>query len=595
MAKLIDLEVATSTADLHRSPRYRTLNALESWVDTTQYAGRPEWFDGSEGAPPLRSRKPCIAYPIVRAAIDSNVDLCLGEGKFPAIQLTDGDDQDVGGAPLSDNDRSVLDLAISKLVKQARIKPAIRQAFALAQAAGSSVVIGGVRKGKPFLDVEQSKRCSPTFNVDGDIVELEIEYPYVAEIRQYDGSWRAECRIYRRVIDTQRDVTYVPVVAPKDGRGAKVWIEQSVIEHKLGFCPVVWYRHMLACSTVGSIDGRAIHQYLTDEIEALDMALSQWHRAVWFAGDPQMIATGVGSGVALTGESFVATPASLLHGDGGPIFSSANGGALSDDNPINGQWAPRPKPALIKGPGELWEFENDKAKVDLLTLDAGSLKAISDHCADLRNKVSEGLAVVFTDPDMTRFANSMSGKAQQMLRARQLDRCDQYRDDMCDGLIVPVVHMLLNIIAQVGVRSAVITAAVKLLPKLGEEPGISLRWGAYYAPDPDEEDSTAKFLKTVDSILPLPLKTKIQKLARALHIDNVDAFVRDVEAEIARRDSKTDNEAEKVALALLGRAHGKAAGSNRESSDDDEGEPPSQRGSTNTAVKQAGKNIQKPR
>ena len=545
-------EEAQKIALLHRSPRYIRLNELERWVDTTQYDGRPDWFDGSETAPPLRARKPCIAYPIVRTAIDSNVDLTLGEGKFPAIQLTDGDDKDAGpeGTALSDDDRKIIDGAIKKLESLARLRPAIRSALALAQACGSVAVIGGVRNGVPTVDVEQAKRCVPTFADDGSVESLEIRYPFIVEVKKPDGSWRAECRLYRRTIDTDRDVTYKPVVAPADGREPTGWAEDptKTVAHGLGFCPVIWYRHMVACRTEGVIDGRAIHSHLLDEIEALDMALSQWHRGAWFAGDPQIVVTGADERGPMTGETLVRAPDVLL--------STPNGGELSDKNPMNGQWGGRAKKAKVKSPGVLWEYESKDAKVEILSLSGDALKAIQDHCSDLRDKVAEGLAIVFTDPSATRFAAAVSGKAQKLLRQRQLDRCDQYRDDMADGLVTPLVQLLLRVIEVVGVKAAAIMRAVPVVKKLGERPSITLRWGAYYEPDPEEETQLAKFVKEVDSVIALPLRVKLQKLARALDIENVDALLAEIEAEQAKRDEKAAKIAESGANALMQAAHG---------------------------------------
>jgi hypothetical protein len=150
----------------------------------------------------------------------------------------------------------------------------------------------------------------------------------------------------------------------------------------------------------------------------------------------------------------------------------------------------------------------------------------------------------------------MSGKAQQMLRARQLDRCDQYREDLEDGLIVPVVQMLLRICSMVQIRSAAIRQAVAAAKSLGAEPGITLKWGAYYAPEPAEEKAIADFLAAADKVVALPTKLKLQKLARALDIENVDALLAEIEAEQAERDAKQQAQAEQQAHALAKAAHG---------------------------------------
>lgn len=556
----------------NRSPRHCRLNELERWVDTTQYDNRKhDWFADTEDAPPLRERRPCIAYPIVRTAIDSNVDLCLGEGKFPAIALTDGDDSEGGEETLSEEDKKRIDKGITKLVQKAKLKAAFRRGMMTAQGCGTAVMIVGARDGVPFAETEQAKRCTVERDARGIVERLEIRYPYTAEVKEPDGKWRVETRLYRRIIDTKSDVTFIPVLAPPDGREVTAWSpdpERSV-NHGLGFCPVVWYAHMVAATTAEQVDGRAIHAHCMDEIEALDVSLSQWHRAAFYAGDPQLVETGaddrgpMADGVGL--------------GNRG-IPSSVTGGKYSDDNPVTGFYQGERKPgkaARRKGPGIVWHFDSKDAKVDLLSLPGDALKSISDNARDLRDKVAESLGVVFSDPETVRFASALSGKAQQMLRQRQLDRCDQYRDDLAEGLIIPSVQMLLRVCRQIGpgVKVRAIRDAATLSEKLGEEPGITLRWGAYYAPDPAEEKQIAEFLVALDKVLPLPLKWKLQKLQRPLDIENVEAALAEFASEQGARDAKATEQAEAGARALAEAAHGNGPVGTRDRSGAAKGPP----------------------
>lgn len=543
----------------NRTPRYCALDRLEAFVETTQYDGRStDWFDGSESAPPLRERRPCIAYPIVRTAIDSNVDLCLGEGKFPAIVLTDGDDAETEGESLSEDERAAVDSGITKLVELAKLKQAFRAAFASAQGARSAVLIGGMRKGKPFVEIEKAKRCTATFGEDGEVVSLTVQYVYLVDVRDREGKWSKEAKLYKRVIDTEADTTFAAVKAQPDGSEPKSWPVATVVAHGLGFCPVVWYAHMKGVTTAGEVDGRAIHEQLLDEIEGLDMVLSQWHRAAFYAGDPQGYEIGVDErGPMAQGRTLQGSPSGTVNPPSAADLSTRHGGAPSGANPVNGRWGfGPPKRARKKGPGEWWRYENPDVKVGILTLPGDALKAIQDNARDLRDKVSEGLGVVFSDPETVRFASALSGKAQQMLRQRQLDRCDQYRDDMADAMIRPVIHLLLRILAAVQPRSAALKRMVALTSKLGEEPGITLRWGAYYEPDPEEQKKLADFLVAADKVVALPARIKLAKLARSLDIENVDAVLDEIEREAEEREAKAQEAADRNAQALAKAAHG---------------------------------------
>jgi len=536
----------------NRSPRYCALDRLEAFVDTTQYDGRPDWFDGSEQAPPLRERRPCISYPIVRGAIDSNVDLCLGEGKFPTFELTDGDDGDDNSESdsLAEADREFVTGGFKKLEDIAKLRRAFRQAFATAQGQGTAVVIGGMRDGEPFIDVEKAKRCEPfSLAADGTVQSLRIQYVYTVDVQDRDGKWCKEARLYRREIDATKDVTYAPIKAQPDGRVPTEWPVAEEIVHGLGFCPVIWYRHMVGCSTQGDIDGRAIHQHHLDEITALDMALSQWHRAAFFAGDPQGYEIGVDDEDGPMARGRTTVPLQDL--------STPKGGPVGKENRPNGRWVGgEAKKARKKGPGEWWQYTSPDVKVGMLTLPGDALQALQDHARDLRDKIAEGLGVVFTDPESVRFASVLSGKAQQMLRQRQLDRCDQYREDMADGLIRPALYMLFRVMRAVPPKSRVLRRLMVALSKLGPRPSISLKWGDYYEPDPAEQKLAAEFLQAADKVIAIPDRIKLQKLARSLDIENVTAVLEEIRAERAVREEKARDQAEAGARALLEAAHG---------------------------------------
>ena len=71
------------------SPRYRRLDELERWVNGRQYDGQDSWWSDAK---PLWERAPCISYPIVGIAAQSNVDLVLGESRFPVFTSKPGED-----------------------------------------------------------------------------------------------------------------------------------------------------------------------------------------------------------------------------------------------------------------------------------------------------------------------------------------------------------------------------------------------------------------------------------------------------------------------------------------------------------------------
>lgn len=429
---------------LNMSPRAQRMARLESFVDGTQYDGMPDFFAADQKVP-LHERRPCIVYPIVRSAIDSNTDLLLGDGRFPVVSSRPDEDSSFeDDDELDTEDSETLDKFVGQIFKQARFRAACREAFAAAQGSGSACAIFGAREGKLFVETIKARWCEPEFDNCRNVTRLVIQYAYL-EQKKVGAKWVAKPMLYRRVIDAASDVTFFPAEAKADGDQDKIeWrVDPSKsVTHGLGFCPVVWYAHMRGCSSVGDFDGKAIHEQLLDEVHAHDLVLSQRHRAALYAGDPQWTEAGVVQG-------FNPTPGGRSRG----TPSTPNGGRASEDNPVNGSFRdPAPRKGRKKSPGDVWQYDSADVKVTLHTLPGDALKAIDEHAHDLRQKLAESLCVVFMDPENVKFAATVSGKALETLKQRQLDRCDQFRGDFGDGFILPSTNMLLRLAATLGER-----------------------------------------------------------------------------------------------------------------------------------------------
>ncbi len=436
------------------SPRALYLATLESYVEGSQYAGLPDWFSGDV---PIWERAPCIVYPIVQSAIDSNTDLVLGDGRFPELstQPEEGDDEYDAGA-LKEDDAKHIDRFMVEIARQVRLKSALREVFSAAQGCGSGVEIFGVRAGKLFLDTTKARWCTPTFGRDSKLASLEITYPYLEQYQDRSGKWAVRPKLYRRVIDALADTTFQPADASTNGL-APAWVADPLqtFRHGFGFCPAHWYPFMRGCSVVNDYDGIALHAHLLDEVRALDFALSQRHRAALYAGDPQWTEIGVelGSSPTPTARS-------------GSLPATANGGKPSASNPVTTHFAdpPKARKGRKKSPGDVWQYEDPTTKVTLHTLPGDALKALTDHAADLRLKIAESMAVVFMDSEHIKMGSTMSGKALEALKARQLDRCDQYRSDVEDHLVTPTLEMLLRVAYAVPPKSLRLAGLTKALP-----------------------------------------------------------------------------------------------------------------------------------
>lgn len=440
----------------HLSPRAQKLANLERYVEGTQYAGRPDFFDRSV---PLWHRAPCVVYPIGANVIASNTDLVFGESRWPRVTSRPSEDDssfDDGG--LDQKSSALLDKFICEIERHARLKPAMREAFTAAQSCGTAVCMFGVREGELFIDSTKARWCEPEFDASGRVKKLVIKYPYFATKRERQH-WRVIPMMYRREIDDVKDVVFRSAVITA-GYHDPDWAVETVYKHELGFCPVVWYPFMRGVSTVGDYDGRAVHENMLDKLTALDFALSMKHRAALYSGDPQWTEVGVEPGYV---------PSSL--GDIVTVPATAMGGEITSQNRPTGQYRgpQQPGQGRKKGPGEVWQYESPDVKVQLHTLPGDALTSLENHCADLRSKLAECMSAVFLDPDTVRFASSLSGKALAAIRQRQLDRCEQYRDDVAAKLLLPSLQMLLRVCYVMGSRNQLsVHGLSKVLPILSK-------------------------------------------------------------------------------------------------------------------------------
>lgn len=515
------------------TPRALYMAQLEAWADGSQYDGRPSWWDTSV---PLWDRAPCVVYPVVQTSVASNTDLVLGEGRWPLVTSSpDEDDTDFDDDALDEESSKLIDRTIAEVHRVTRFRVVTKQCFRSAQTCGTGVMLFGVRDGRVFAETTKARWCEPELDSHGRVLRLVIQYPYLECYRRNDGKRAVRAMLYRRVIDDVSDTTMLPAVARADGHEPK-WTPDPklTVQHGLGFCPVVWYAFDAEISTVEEIDGHAVHALILDEIRAHDFVNSMHHRAALYAGDPQWTETGVdlGSNPSSTGK-VTEFPATL------------HGGGESGANPRVGVYrtGPARSTGRRKGSGEVWQYENDKTKVELHTLPGDALKALDDNAHGLRMMLCHVLAVVDLDPENIKFAATTSGKALEAIKQRQIDRCDTYRDDVGDKLIIPATEMLLRILAtrgeQVCMRGKSKWLAV--LRKLGETVcagALSLKWGTYFKPDALEDQQMVTTSVTAYDAGLITRRMAVQKLRRVYGIENVDQALEQIEAEAQERAQK---------------------------------------------------------
>lgn len=544
--------------DATKSPRYRMLERYQAFYEGTQYVGRAPFLDRQSDVPTYE-RAPCVAFPLTKVAIESSVAFAIGEGKFPMLSSMSSEDDSAFDATLGLNpgDSAVVDQFTARLVDICRLPASLREAAKKALAAKSVAIVCGYRAGYPFADAIWSKICTPAFdpNDPDAVVKLTIRYRYrddVWDVNQGNGgAWIPVVKEYLRIIDPVNDTVYLPVEiwddsdkGPQEGSGAT----QSVVAHGFGFCPVVWYGCMRES---GQVDGTAVHENKLPMLEALDMALSQRHRAAFYAGDPQWVLTGV-SGDESIGSSGRTMRPQIFPGDKPSEWSRA----LYFGGPQSGG-------AIRKGPGEIWRIESPDAKATLYTLPGDALKAIDDHARDLLKKLCDALGVVLIDPSQMNGSGDLSGRTLAFIFSSQLNRVAQFRDDYGRRCILPVVFMLYRMLLAQS-TGVYLPGLAKVLPILKRfvvvdssgvtrwiAPNVKLIFGAYFEPsDTDEATRVTTSAQALTGGL-ITTKSAIQHIKGVFEdIQDVSAYADAVAAEKLQRQTDAINNAAAMASAV---------------------------------------------
>lgn len=469
----------------HTSARYLRLDRLERFVEGTQYEGRPSWWDDSVE---LFARAPCVVVPIVKTAIASHVGMIFRK----APTLTSAPDEDETKIDpefgLGEEVSKKLDAGLVQVMRFAGLLPAFKAMLSRAMGGASVVAIAVVRNGRLAVDVLGAKCCVPTFAKDDPrkVESLEIKYPFLQDRQDGPtGKWHKVVMLFRRVIDAQRDVTFKPVEAPENPEIPPIWEVDpaKTVDHGLGFCPVHWYRFMGSHAPSHDIDGAAIHATVLDEVTGLDFAVSQRHRAVLYNADPITYETGVQEG-------YIPTET---------VTSSAFWGP--GDAPENASWRTPQGPRKMgrrRGPGAVWQYPNEGAKVGLLSLPSDAVQAIQINAGELKDTICAALRWNPIDPKQMQSGATLSGRALEILYTDQVTYCNDVRADFAEGAMLPVVDMLLRLIVTMAKRKARLylpgfDAMVGILDTFAidnAEPGaewmsprLSVNWPPYFTPN----------------------------------------------------------------------------------------------------------------
>ena len=545
------MEAAVLAARAYVNPRMLLLKRLRDYVDGTQYDNRVDWHNKSV---PVWDRAPAMVWQAGEGAATSNEDLLLGEGRYPAVSSNPTEDNGDEDELLDEDSSKAIDRLILAIEKEAKLRSHNREQYNNAQSVGTCVGVFGCRHGRLFAWSALAEFCEWELDECGDVQRLTIEYPYIDQKKGADGQWFAVGKVFRRVIDTFRDVTYLPGDASPSGAPI-LWVEDENLsfEHGLGFCPVIVHKFRAHESLHNEVDGKAIHATITDEIDAYCLQASIRHDGA-IHSLPQKYEVGVAVGYNPT--------ASARFVDPGLVATASGKGVNPITNPIREHYSAQraPEGARMQGPGSIWQYDNPAVKVEI---SEGALRSLADTMANLKSQIAETLCWVALNPEEIKFAAALSGKALERMLARQLNRVAKDRDGFGEGYLLRVYSTLLRIAAKLGLglRTRGIEKALPPLQTFLEvakhedgsvteewnSPPLSLRWGAWFQPVPEDDERIVNTTcKAIDAGL-ITKRTAVEKLSRSFGIEDASSYL---EALVEETEKSEDEDSEKAARAI---------------------------------------------
>jgi hypothetical protein len=581
---------------LHKSysPRYKRLDRLERYVKGSQYDHcKSGWLDDDDV--PLLDRAPHVVEPVGREAIESYQDLLLGEERWPTLTTSPDEDDDDEELGLSEEQGKLVDKLIRRLEKAAELPSVACEALGKGLGCGTAVANLGVVAGVPVVENLRAKHCWPEWDKDDPdkLVALEVKYPYlvkgegVGDSKMYAG--RVKCMWYRRRIDEQSDTVFKPARGKETGDEPEPdkWVVDKQINHGYGFCPVVWW----ACGKKHSDeegdgdDGYSLHGLLLNEQDALNRSCSQHDRAALYAGDPQWIEKNVARGYnPAPGGRSAALTYNRQGKDGGPESPEVRAAYRQwQEWPFRGGGGGAKR---RKGPGVVWTYEAGGPAGDpdarMETLPGDALDAVAKNRDALRALCARAMAWVDLDGDDvmgprggTSGLANLSGAALTQLKRRQLDRCDKLRVDFGNRWLKPVVSMLLRIVLHHVIErpnSLFLKGATKLDAGINSSfyrdvvdpvdpdetvrewigPELTLKWPPYFLPNAQDAATASKQVREDLKAGLITRRTAVEKLAPFYDIDDIDAYLDELEKEDEQRAERKERENHGIAGALAG-------------------------------------------
>lgn len=515
-------QFSTKLAAYGETPRYWRINRLEAFYNGQQYEGRPSFWNNDF---PLRERAPVVQVGFTRAAINRLSTLVFGDRSFPRVAV----DKRVRRATLTDGERDALQALVDDVLSSLVASHLMRQVIVEGLKCSSACIVVGLVNGLPCVELIPSKWCTPTLRRDGSVECVVVQYKHPRADDPKKWEW------YRREITQTEDRVYacVPV---EEGRVPE-WSGVAFVSTPLEFCPVRWVRNLRpATAATSDIDGTALIEGLEDEIEALDLELSQLYRNALYNGDPQMVK--IGADGQPQGDGRQAGPAPTLDKPG--PFSWANSVIPQS---MRG-WSGIGSDTLKKSPVKVWNLPAG-GDAKLVESTGAGADIIDGAIEQLRRVLCDATGVVLVDPH-TLGNGDISARALSLMHAPMLDVADNLRVEY-GAVLVGIVNDVLRLLTTQaaiagGINLPSYDAAAATLARLYGVDGanarvwigasLSLAWGAYFDPSSSDRQAAVDTAMRANGGRPvLSQRSAVQSVAPMFGVRDVDAELAAIDGE----------------------------------------------------------------
>lgn len=423
---------------------------------------------------PMRDRRPSVIYNLARIVVNDSVSLLFSEGHFPIIHCDDELTREVINRLIKDS-----------LLNETMIHAAVRGSI------GSVAIIVVVRKNRLFFEVKNTQFMTPIFDDQPDLVKSLVEQYKCSGFDLRDAGYTIDKSDlnskfwFKREWTAKSELWYKPVKV--DGNEPKFIVDaERTVDHKLGFCPVVWVRNLPG---TGDIDGDCTFDAaITTSIE-IDYQLSQGGRGLKYSSQPTTV--------------------------------------IKTDTPGENK-------AMIAGDSLLVPTTGD---AKMLEISGGAAQAVIEYVRFLRELALEQIGGNRTDGH--KIAAAQSGRAMEMMNQGLVWLADKLRISYGEGALL----RLLDMIRRASTCYPLVYRDGSKVGVLSTEKPLVLKWAPWYPPTAADRASDATALSTLKSSNLISTETAVTSLASTYDIEDVEEEVERLKAE-AEADAKLAQKAE---------------------------------------------------